>query len=72
MNQARIWLVVPPAVGVPLLLGSVAITVLLVHLAVLTHTTWVSDFYSGHKAKVSAIETMSPPVAYLPSNIVIG
>ena len=71
MNQARIWLVVPPAVGLPLLLGSVAITVLLVHLAVLTHTTWVSDFYSGHKAKVSMIET-APPVAYLPSNVTIG
>ena len=70
MNQARIWLVVPPAVGLPLLLGSVAVTVLLVHYAVLTHTTWVGDFMQGHK-KVSTIEMKSPPVAYLPSNFAI-
>jgi light-harvesting protein B-800-850 alpha chain len=68
MNQSRIWLVVPPAVGLPLLLGSVAVTVLLVHFAVLTHTTWVGEFFQGHKAKVSVIETTSPPVAYLPWN----
>ena len=71
MNQARIWLVVSPTVGLPLLLGSVAVTVLLVHFAVLTHTTWAADFMQGHK-KVSAIETTSPPIVYLPGNVSIG
>ena len=44
MNQAKIWLVVSPSVGLPLLLGSVAVTVLLVHLAVLDNTTWVKAY----------------------------
>jgi light-harvesting protein B-800-850 alpha chain len=71
MNQGRIWTVVSPSVGLPLLLGSVAITALLVHFALLTHTTWVPGFFEGKK-HVSAIETTSPPVAYLPSNVSIS
>lgn len=47
MNQGKIWLVVKPTVGLPLFLGSVALISLLVHFAVLSHTTWVSDFWNG-------------------------
>jgi light-harvesting protein B-800-850 alpha chain len=54
MNQGRIWTVVKPTVGLPLLLGSVAVMVVLVHYAVLTHTTWVAKFMNG---KAAAIET---------------
>ena len=47
MNNAKMWLVVPPAVGVPVFLGAVAIGSFAVHTAVLTNTSWVSDFLSG-------------------------
>jgi light-harvesting protein B-800-850 alpha chain len=47
MNNAKLWLVVPPAVGVPLFLGAVAVGSFAVHVAVLSNTSWVSDFLSG-------------------------
>jgi light-harvesting protein B-800-850 alpha chain len=54
MNQGTLWTVVKPSVGLPLLLGAVAITALLVHFAVLTHTTWFAKFMNG---KTAAIES---------------
>ena len=50
MNQAKIWLVVNPNHGLPLLWGAVAGIALLVHSAVLNHTTWFSGYWQG-KAK---------------------
>ena len=47
MNNAKMWLVVKPTVGVPLFLGAVAVGSFAVHVAVLTNTSWVSDFLSG-------------------------
>lgn len=47
MNNAKMWLVVPPAVGVPVFLGAVAVGSFAVHTAVLTNTSWVSDFLKG-------------------------
>ena len=47
MNNAKMWLVVPPAVGVPVFLGAVAVGSFAVHVAVVTNTSWVSDFLSG-------------------------
>ena len=47
MNQGRIWCVVNPTVGLPLLLGSVALTSLAVHTAVMTHTSWMSNYWQG-------------------------
>ena len=52
-NQARIWTVVKQTVGLPLFLGSVAVIAILVHLAVLTHTTWFPKYWNG---KAAAIE----------------
>lgn len=49
MNNAKIWLVVPPAVGVPMFLGAVAVGSFAVHVAVLSNTSWVSDFLSGQE-----------------------
>ncbi|MGJ8604930.1 MAG: light-harvesting protein [Marivita sp.] len=49
MNNAKMWLVVPPAVGVPLFLGAVAVGSFAVHVAVLSNTSWVSDFLSGQE-----------------------
>jgi light-harvesting protein B-800-850 alpha chain len=47
MNNAKMWLVVSPAVGVPLFLTAVAVGSFSVHVAVLSNTSWVSDFLSG-------------------------
>lgn len=54
MNQGRIWTVVHPTVGLPLFLGSVAVASLIVHFAILSHTTWFSAYWQGgHGAKTS-------------------
>lgn len=47
MNQGRIWCVVNPSVGLPLLLGSVAITSLIVHASVMTNVPWMAAYWSG-------------------------
>jgi light-harvesting protein B-800-850 alpha chain len=47
MNQARIWLVVKPTVGLPLFLGTVLIISLLIHYSLLTHTSWFPAFFNG-------------------------
>lgn len=47
MNNAKMWLVVPPAVGVPVFLGAVAVGSFAVHVAVLSNTSWVADFLKG-------------------------
>lgn len=47
MNNAKMWLVVKPTVGIPLFLSAVAVGSFAVHVAVLSNTTWVSDFLSG-------------------------
>jgi light-harvesting protein B-800-850 alpha chain len=64
MNQGKIWTVVKPTVGLPLIIGGAAVTALLVHYAILSHTTWFSSYWQGSK-KVAAAElsTQSGPVA---------
>ncbi|MEO0916197.1 MAG: light-harvesting protein [Pseudomonadota bacterium] len=47
MNNAKMWLVVKPTVGVPLFLTGVAVGSFAVHVAVLSSTSWVDDFLSG-------------------------
>jgi light-harvesting protein B-800-850 alpha chain len=47
MNQARIWLVVKPTVGLPLFLGTVLVIALLVHWSILSHTTWYPAYWNG-------------------------
>jgi len=47
MNNAKMWLVVKPTVGVPLFLSAVAVGSFAVHVAVLSNTSWVADFLSG-------------------------
>ena len=74
MNQKEIWLVVKPTVGLPLFLGSVAATSLLVHYAILTHTSWYPAYWEGgSKAKAAAVAEapapapMAAPVAAAPA-----
>lgn len=47
MNQGRIWCVVSPTVGLPLLLGSVATISFVVHFAVLNNTSYIKDYWAG-------------------------
>ncbi|MGL4234542.1 light-harvesting protein [Tabrizicola sp.] len=65
MNNAKMWLVVKPTVGIPLFLAGVAIGSFAVHVAVLSNTTWVADFLSGKPlgAGMAALETGVPEVA---------
>lgn len=57
MNQGRIWCVVKPTVGLPLLLGTVTLIALLVHGAVLINTSWFAKYWEGGaKAKVAQVE----------------
>ena len=56
MNNAKMWLVVKPTVGVPLFLAGVAIGSFAVHVAVLTNTPWVSDFLTGTEMQTVSIE----------------
>lgn len=59
MNQGKIWRVVNPTVGVPLFLGSVALTSLFVHYQLLTHTSWMPAYYQGGQkaAKTAQADT---------------
>jgi light-harvesting protein B-800-850 alpha chain len=63
MNQGRIWCVVNPTVGLPLFLGSVALMSFTVHFAVLSSSTWVTDFFNGVPMKKAAVETDAAPLA---------
>jgi light-harvesting protein B-800-850 alpha chain len=45
--------VVSPNVGLPLLLGSVAITALIVHASILTHVTWWGNYWQGKAARTA-------------------
>ena len=59
MIYGKIWLVVKPSVGVPLLLGAVAVSSFAVHYALLTHTTWLPKYYEGGAAKAPAAKAAS-------------
>ena len=45
MINGKMWLVVNPTVGIPFIIGGVAVTSLLIHAAVLFNTTWYPGFY---------------------------
>jgi light-harvesting protein B-800-850 alpha chain len=66
MIYGRIWLVVKPTVGIPLLLGAVAVSSFCVHLALLTNTTWLKKYYEGGAAKTAAVETQTKVAAAPP------
>jgi light-harvesting protein B-800-850 alpha chain len=67
MIYGKLWLVVKPSVGVPLLLGAVAVSSFAVHYALLTHTTWLPKYYEGAAAKAPAQKVAVAPVAAAPA-----
>ena len=62
MNNAKMWLVVKPTVGVPLFLSAVAVGSFAVHVAVLTNTSWVGDFLSGQEMGTSQTAAIEAPI----------
>ena len=67
MNNAKMWLVVSPNVGVPQFLGAVAVGSFAVHLAVLSKTHWYEDFASGRVLGTTASAMLVNP-AMAPAN----
>jgi light-harvesting protein B-800-850 alpha chain len=67
MNQGRIWCVVNPNHGLPLFIGGVAVTSLIVHASVLSSVSWFSNYWEGSAARAASAETTVAPVA---SNVV--
>jgi len=68
MNNAKMWLVVNPTVGVPLFLGGVAVTSLIVHAAVISAGvgSWYAPYVGGgSEAEQSAAVETAP--AMLPA-----
>jgi light-harvesting protein B-800-850 alpha chain len=67
MIYGKIWLVVKPTVGIPLLLGAVAVSSFAVHYALLTHTTWLPKYLNGNARVVAAAQAApdatAPPLA---------
>ena len=59
MNQGRIWCVVSPNVGLPLMLGSVALTSLIVHYSVLSHVSWFGAYWNGGFKKTALSDSPS-------------
>ncbi len=55
MNQGKMWRVVNPSVGVPLFLGAVAVTSLIVHGSLVIKTDWVGKFFNGNMKAVAAV-----------------
>ena len=68
MNQGRIWCVVHPTVGLPLLLGSVALTSLAVHTAIMTHTNWMGNYWAGSTRTKTSMNDKAAPNAAVASN----
>lgn len=72
MNNAKMWLVVKPTVGIPLFLGAVAVGSFAVHLAVLSKTNWYENYLLGKPMETMSAATLVVPetdaakVAYAP------
>ena len=71
MNQGKIWCVVHPTVGLPLLLGSVTVLSLLVHASVLNNTTWMADFFQGGASRTVAAVSSPTVVASASTNAAV-
>jgi light-harvesting protein B-800-850 alpha chain len=63
MIYGKIWCVVKPSVGIPLMLGTVAVSSFAVHYALLTHTTWLPAYYEGKATTTAAVEAPAATAA---------
>ena len=62
MIYGKMWTVVKPTVGIPLIIGAVAVGSFSVHYSILTHTTWVGAFLEGG-AKTTTASVPAAPAA---------
>jgi light-harvesting protein B-800-850 alpha chain len=60
MNNARMWLVLKPTVGIPVFFIVMVIASLSVHFSILTNTTWFVAFLQGGKPAAVAAAPASP------------
>ncbi len=66
MIYGKIWCVVKPSVGVPIIIGAAAVASFAVHVALTVNTTWVKTYLNGSAARVTAEAThTAPPLAAL-------
>jgi light-harvesting protein B-800-850 alpha chain len=63
MNNAKLWLVVKPTVGIPLFLSAVAVGSFAVHVAVLSKTTWYNDYLVGQMNASAALAVEGETIA---------
>jgi light-harvesting protein B-800-850 alpha chain len=67
MNNAKLWLVVKPTVGIPLFLSAVAVSSFAVHVAVLSKTNWYNNYLVGAPLASLPIEAdATAKVAFVP------
>ena len=59
MIYGKLWCVVRPQVGIPIILGAVAVGSFCVHLALVTNTTWVKAYLNGGAGKAPVAVTQS-------------
>ena len=55
MIYGKLWCVVKPSVGIPLMIGAVAVGSFAVHLSLMTHTDWVPRFLNGGPPAAKAV-----------------
>lgn len=60
MIYGKMWCVVKPSVGVPLLLGAVAVSSFAVHVMLLNTAGWLKDYYNGSYGQTT---TQAAPAA---------
>jgi light-harvesting protein B-800-850 alpha chain len=65
MIYGKMWCVVKPSVGIPIIIGAVAVASFSVHVALTLNTTWVKKFLNGSAAQVASIQAESQQVAAL-------
>ena len=63
MIYGKIWTVVKPSVGIPIILAAVAIGSFSVHLALTLNTTWVKKFLNGSAASAAVVQIVKTPLA---------
>lgn len=60
MIYGKLWCVVKPSVGIPIIIGAVAVASFSVHLALVSNTTWVKAFLNGGN-KAAAVAAVAAP-----------
>ena len=53
MIYGKLWCVVKPSVGIPIIIAAVAFASFNVHLALVNNTTWVKAFLQGNAPVVA-------------------